>query len=182
MSALPKTSPQASDVPSSMLGPPAGDFNLRNVILGLAQVESDPYRITSLLIEALTPEQKDAALMAALPNYVQVTLSVPAMRKAGGHSTKGQPAPQSRGWDNVKALRGEVALLRASVFARGEWKALGDCDRDDCMDIAGRRDKRASEIAAQAERYRELVAAMKRRRAATVRDLPVEVVEGIFNA
>lgn len=157
---------------------PAADFNLNDVIRGLAEVESDPYRITELLLEALTPKQKNLALLAALPNYVQRIARPSGVRSAGRISVK---APSSK-WDDVKTIRGEIALLRASVFARGEWKFLGDCDRDDCADLAASREKRAADTQREAARYRELVTALKKRRARTVRDLPAEVVETIFNA
>lgn len=167
-------SPRARQHASPRGTSPADDFKLNDVIRGLGAVESDPYRITALLIESLTPEQKDIALAAALPNFVQ--------RLTRPGAVRGRIATSSSRWDGVKAIRGELAVLRASVFARGEWKTLGDCDRDDCLDLAARRDQRAADVAAEADRYREVGKALRKYKVAIVRDLPTEVTEAIFNA
>lgn len=76
----------------------------------------------------------------------------------------------------VAAIRSNhEKLLAQRVFARGEWKLLGDCTLQDVRDLAEQRRMVAARNEAVAERFEKLAARMDELGAATVRDLGAEV-------
>lgn len=162
---------------------PAADFNLAAVVRQHAESEPDPHKIAKSIAAALDADNLRAALELTLPDYIRKTRPYRTTGLRGGSGgIRSVRAPGSARWSAAAAIRGEVALLRASVFARGEWKFLGDCDHEDCADLASSRDQRAADVQAEADRYRALSKALRKHKAASVRDLPADVVEGIFNA
>ena len=153
------------------------EFSLSRLVrAALEGDEADPHRIAEDLIASMSLTDARAALAVTLPDYVA---------KAIHRTRRRGPAPttSSARWDNVAELHasGELTLLRIRVFALGEWKFLGDCTRDDVKDIAEQREAEAAANAAAAERFKRLRAAMGRKRAAVVSDLPADVLEGIFH-
>lgn len=137
--------------------------------------EADPHVIADSIASAMSLPEARLALRATLPALVREVIRT--QRHRGG-----AVPPGSARWDNVAELQasGELTLLRARVFC-GEWKFLGDCTRADVDDVAARRATEAADLVAMAERFTNLSAAMKRKRAATVADLPGDVLSEIFN-
>lgn len=162
---------------------PADDFSLFEVVrAALEGGEPDPYRVAADVIASLSLADARAALAATLPSYVRDVIR--DQRRGRVRVASPAAAPTSARWDNVAELHasGELTLLRQRVFAQGAWKFLGDCTREDVQAIAEDRDVLAAENAAAADRYRRLRAAMGRRKATVVRDLPADVLTRIFDA
>ncbi len=155
---------------------PSPEFSLSRLVrAALAGDEADPHAIAESLIASMSLADARLALAATLPDYV---------RKSITRSRGASPAPRSAKWDNVAQLyaSGELELLRLRVFASGAWKFLGDCSRDDVKDLAAQREAEAAANAAASARFKALGAAMTRRKASMVSDLPADVLKGIFNA
>lgn len=154
------------------------DFSLRSMVREAldSSDEADPHVIAEFIVAGLSVGQVRLALEKALPGFIREV--VRSQRNHGGH-----PSPTSARWDNVAELQasGELTLLRVRVFC-GVWKFLGDCTRDDVKDLAERRETDAADLAAMAERFKALRSAMQRKRAATVADLPGDVLNEIFDA
>ncbi len=159
------------------------DFSLRALVrAALEGDETDPHRIAEDLISAMSPSDAWQALASVMPAYVREVIREQRQRAVAPRGGAG--VTTSSRWKNVAQLHaaGELTLLRARVFALGEWKFLGDCTRDDVMDIVEQRDAEATANAAAARRYSALRAAMTRREATLVSDLPADVLSEIFDA
>lgn len=153
------------------------EFSLSSLVrAALESDEADPHRIAEDLIAAMSLTDARIALAVTLPDYIRKSIA-----RTRQH---GVPITSSKRWDNVAELHasGELTLLRVRVFALGEWKFLGDCTRDDVQALADDRDAEAAANAAAAERFRRLLAAMKRGKAPVVSDVRPDLLRKIFDA
>jgi hypothetical protein len=141
--------------------------------------ETDPAVIATQMIATMSLADARMALAATLPGYVRNRIT--AQRTSP--IAVGMPVGSAR-WDNVAQLHadGSLTLLRQRVFAQGSWKFLGDCSRDDVGDLVAVREADAQAVLAVAARYKNLRAAMDRRNAGVVSDLPGDVLNEIFDA
>lgn len=151
--------------------------------------EADPHVIAEQLIAKLSEDDLREVVAVTLPAHVRRHIHSLRSRVSSEASAASSDAPSGGGnrsarWEAIAAAyeSGELDELRLRVFACGAWKFLGDCTREDVADIAEQHDVAVAQRANVARRYHALHAAMKRKRAKTVRDLPLDAVREIFHA
>jgi hypothetical protein len=156
------------------------DFDLRGLIRTVAEDEPDPHRIAERIAGLLSLEDVRTALQLTLPGYVRTTIGLGRVKRHGYQEA--EDSPISRKWQNVVEQQTQIKLLRQSVFAQGTWKFLGDCDTEDLSDLAHRRLQAALDNEQWAERFDRAAKALTKHKAATVQDLPADIINEIFHA
>lgn len=128
----------------------------------------DPHTIAAKVAAALTETELRDLAEVLLPDLARECIRL----FRGAHVPQGN-GKRAMGEATRDALTWPVAIGR-------EWKALGACTREDVLAIAEGYQSRAEANAAMAAAYTALAEAMAERGAATVADLPDDVVTGVL--
>ncbi len=144
---------------------------------------ADPHDVAERVLLTLDFNDFRAALAELLPSYVREVIRGQRADEPGAPAS---PRLSSRRWENVAELHAagalDALLHRREALGPRQWKFLGDCAPDDIETLAKLRRGLAAANQAKAQRFERLAAAMRKGRAATVRDLPADVLLEIFNA
>lgn len=155
----------------------ATEAHIRELVLAaLEGDEADPRTIASNVAELLPEEMLRETVAHTLHLYVR---QLSRMRARASTSDGSNHSPK---WARVEENRGAIELLRQRVYARGDWKLLGDCDETDCLDLARLRERHARTNAKRAKQFRVLAGALKQRSLSGVREMPADALEAIFSA
>ena len=128
----------------------------------------DPRVIAQAVIEDLPDELLREALHLVLPDRV---------RRFHGNVRTGHERALSARWGAVRDNADALAVFRRAVcLGPTDWRPLGSLVHDQVLIVVAERRAQARATDAQAARYEELAALMKRRRAKVVSDLPPEQV------
>ena len=155
-------------------------LNLRSLVREVidASTLDSPQAIAAEVARRVPAKDRHAALEQALRAFVRQVIS-----EERGHHRFGyvSPEPTFAGSSKVGAIRdGWQRALRVVKVPTssdpGAWKALGACTFDDLVYAAEQRDEQARRNSAKARQYRALAATVQEHGAATVADLPAEVL------
>lgn len=160
------------------------DFNLRALVRTVARTSTirNPDDLAEEIARRIPAEHWPDALKIALKPMVREVISEdrPHGTFTTGHGRPSQsPAisTPSRGSVKVAAIRdGWQESLRARYATAEGHKFLGECTYEDLQFIAGRLDHQAEAYASKARGLRSLARALTEHEAATVRDLPAQLL------
>lgn len=159
------------------------DFNLHHLVRTVADEFpeiADPGVLADTVLGRIEPGDYRAALKTLLRSYVRTTLnadrSVPVPAPSG-------TVPSQRASGYVTAIRdgARTAWLMSRVHGAHGWKLLRDCDSEDLAAAAQERRDLAASNAATAARYEKLAALLAEHDAATVAELPDDVLQDILD-
>jgi len=145
---------------------------------------TDPGDVADKVAESVPVKALRAALRVTLRAYVRQimaeerTLSAPNFGSGQAErDNQGHPAAAGFSWKGRAIRDGWQRQLDARVHVGDSaWKFLGDCTYDDLQALSAEREKHAQKNAAWARHYRFLASLLTEHDAATVRDLPAEVL------
>lgn len=165
---------------------------IRTRIRRLAADNVGPHALTKAVLAEIghDPTQVYAALSEILPSYCRLIIGV-QRRNDNPYPIlpPDSPPPAPPGRKNVsrkvQAITDAVtawwvAELAKQYHVESGFRYLGDCTADDLEWSANERRHQAAANLAEAERIDTLAAAMRRYKAATVRDLPRDTLAAIM--
>lgn len=159
-------------------------FDLRSLIRVTAEgsTSPDPAVITRDVMQKIDDEDRDVALYQALRMSVQLVMAASRHSINPGHHRRavnpwvgGGQGPISH---KVAQIRDHWKKVLRDPINLGphEWKFLKDCTSGDLKYAADVRDKKAVENALRAQQYRDLEKVVIYHKAATVGELPEDVL------
>lgn len=171
-------------------------FNLRDAVLDEMRrnKSADPNVIATAVLRKIKGDQAKVlvALATTMPAYVRTLRNEhvgPArLLTGGGQAARAshhvQPAPAGRPHAEASANARKIGELRRGWLteqAKGAdgWKYVGDFTFADCVAAAEERRMQSKAIAARADWFEQLAAAVKANKADTVKDLPEAVLDGL---
>lgn len=173
-------------------------FNLRDAVLDEMRrnKSADPNVIATAVLRKIKGDQAKVlvALATTMPAYVRTLRNEhvgPArLLTGGGQAARAShhvpPAPAGRPHAEAsanyrRAARNRVRgwLTETAPGADGQWKYVGDFNFADCVAAAEERRMQSKAIAARADWFEQLAAAVKANKADTVKDLPEAVLDGL---
>lgn len=164
--------------------------DLRTRIRELGEVEPDPTRVAGKILESITPAEAVVIVGVTLQNYVRLTLVRPPFSEPVGKHEPSEPKTyrNREGKEFVSAKSASISDWAAqlkkivNVAEQGgkSWKFFGKCNHGEVLHLADNRDRKASEIAAEAKRYLRVAEAMATHKKNLVEELPEEVLEELL--
>lgn len=156
-------------------------FDLRSLVRDVFDNSTlaDPGLIAEEVYKRIGPDEVYAALQASLRLFVRQVISERRM-----HTQMATPTnPDGVSW-KVGAIREHWRRsLQDSVHVGGsEWKRLGQCTYEDLKVAAAERREQASRNRAKAQQYEALANLVSDHGAATVAELPVDVLSAALGA
>lgn len=161
-----------------------GGYDLRADVRAVLETSDlvDPGDIADKVAESIPARSVRAALRVTMRAYVRQVMRESRTGAAPNFQPPAMDEPRTQtasagGW-KVRAIReGWQKQLRSRVHVGDRvWKTLGDCGYDDLQAAAAEREQNAARNAAWARYYRRLAGLLTEHDAATVRDLPAEVL------
>ncbi len=135
----------------------------------------DPRAVAEDVIQDLPEDLLRDALRLTLPGKIRQYYQT--IRK--GHRL---PPTSSPRWDAVREQAEHLAVFRQpTAIGPGQWLPLGELTCAQVLMAANLRQDNAERAMAQARRYADLHAAMRKKRAKVVSDLTPESVEAILH-
>lgn len=171
-------------------------FNLRDAVLDEMRrnKSADPNVIATAVLRKIKGDEAKVlvALATTMPAYVRTLRNEhvgPARLLTGGgqaarasHHVRRAPAgrPHAEASANARKI-GELRRGWLTEQAKGAdgWKYVGDFTFADCVAAAEERRMQSKAIAARADWFEQLAAAVKANKADTVKDLPEAVLDGL---
>ena len=170
-------------------------FNLRGAVLDEMRrnKSADPNVIATAVLRKIKGDEAKVlvALATTMPAYVRTLRNEhvgPARLLTGGGQAPCDaqipPAPAGRPHAEASANARKIGELRRGWLteqAKGAdgWKYVGDFTFADCVAAAEERRMQSKAIAARADWFEQLAAAVKANKADTVKDLPEAVLDGL---
>lgn len=138
---------------------------------------SDPDDLVALVFKEIPAADRGEALRQTLRPLVREGISLERM--AHPIPTGTRPTAPMGSW-KVRTIREnwERALRSRLHVGAGEWKLLAECTRDDLLCAALEREMLAEQNAAAARNYTALAELLTMHGAATVADLPPDILGG----
>lgn len=170
-------------------------FNLRDAVLDEMRrnKSADPNVIATAVLRKIKGDEAKVmvALATTMPAYVRTLRNEhvgPARLLTGGGQANSEThvdaAPAGRPHAEASANARKIGELRRGWLteqAKGAdgWKYVGDFTFADCVAAAEERRMQSKAIAARADWFEQLAAAVKANKADTVKDLPEAVLDGL---
>lgn len=147
-----------------------GGFNLRQLVQKVRDETGsvDPGEIAGKVLAQTPEEHLREAYETTLRDYVRHVIVAPRQGSAGGASGRSTKVAATREW-----WRG---MLDQPVHVATGWKSLAECTRDDLLFACAERRKVAEQNIAWAGRFEKLAQSMGKLKAATVADLPNDLL------
>lgn len=150
--------------------PTVSEFNLRTLVRQVLDdsVLTDPGLIAEEVYRRTAAKDRGAAYQQALRHFVRQVAS--EQRGATTITAGPSKATRAREWWQRS--------MRDRIHVNGDagWKMLADCTRDDLLYAAAERREQADRNRAKAQQYEALASLLDANSAATVRDLPADVL------
>lgn len=157
---------------------PAG-FHLRALIREQLATSPDPnpHVIAALAAKLVPDDQLRAALDELMPDAVREEI-----RRQRADLPSGEPAeqPVSRKRRGAPAYRDWLRRPVSLDHAKADWRFLGDCTRDEVLRLAELAGEVAQKNLAMQARWERLADRMAKVGAATVADLPAEMLAEVL--
>lgn len=146
--------------------------------------------IRSVLTEAsfVTPDEVADEVVRRTPPKLLRDFYREAVRDRARVQMHGLPAPRPEPQGQprsakVQAIRDmHQKRLASLVSVNGEWKRFGECSHEDVLALAAERQAMAIANANRAEQFRRVAKELANRGAATVADLPADVLDSALEA
>lgn len=148
------------------------DFDLRKLVREVCDTSeiADPAQLAKEVNGRLKRQERDAALEACLPLFVQTVLGQMRMSTHRPEPTAPQESRKVRG---IREAWRRMLRDRISVGPNeGDWKFLSDCTGTDLDYAASIREEHARRNMARAEQYRQLAELLEEHGVTTVGELP----------
>jgi hypothetical protein len=165
------------------------DFDLRELAIQHLEQPGELHRdkVVRELLNAIPPQQREAALEQTLPVFVMVLMSQWRRRtviRPGSsrlaESAGSRPPSRSAKRERIAAWWRRALEERYATSENGMTKPLGDMDRDDLLFAAKVREVHAARTVARAAALRGLVELLDEHTAKRVRDLPEAVLVAVL--
>lgn len=148
------------------------DFDLRKLVRDVCEnsTVADPAALAKEVNQQIKRTERDAALEAALPLFVQNILGQLRMRSHRPVPVIPQPSRKVQG---IRETWRRMLRDRINVGPDvSDWKFLADCTAEDLDYAASIREEHARRNAARAEQYRQLAELLEEHGVDTVGELP----------
>jgi hypothetical protein len=158
-------------------------FSLRNFIREIAEkLEStNQHRIAQEVLAQIPPDSYDAAVTEAMASYVGTVIKVshPQLHPVPDNIPASPPRPRGHS-PRSDMIRSAFAELRARYACLDPGKEIGNYTADDLIFVARYLESQAGQLQQKASNFRRLAETMSAFHAATVADLPEEVLKAAF--
>lgn len=148
------------------------DFDLRKLVRDVCEnsTVADPAALAKEVDRRIKRQERDSALEACLPLYVQRELG--QMRMATHRPAPATPQ-SSRKVQGIRETWRRMLRDRINVGPDvADWKFLADCTAEDLAYAASIREEHARRNAARAEQYRQIAELLEEHGVDTVGELP----------
>lgn len=136
---------------------------------------ADPNDIASIVLGRIATAHYKEALALCLPGYVRVALA--------GQASKIRGAAKSGRLTSPERIRTWYAQqLGTALFCGGDWKFLRDCTPEDLHQAAADRYRKASDVAAEADRWTKVALFMEENDRATVARISEAELKSLMEA
>lgn len=134
---------------------------------------ADPYVLAEHITKLVPDEDLRDALLACLPAMVRELIR---NHRLGVRGHAAEPGPSRK----AGALAWHAELLRQREYTTDGWKLFGELTAAELVEAARLRREQAERNLAIAETYDRLAARMRKLKAATVAEVPAEVLEAVY--
>ena len=162
-----------------------GPDTLRDLIREFGAADPNPHRVAEKILSALTDDEARVIARVTLGDYARRVLALPRTGQVPNtgarffETASGELTVSARTAAHIDYVAAELGRS-LYIGSENDYKVFGDCSAQNCRELALFRRKKAAEVAAEADRFDRVAAAVEDAGVDMVKELPRGTLEEVL--